>query len=216
MYNEIRKLRIVLADDHPILRSGLKNLIHENPTMTVVAEAENGAAVLDILREKSCDMLILDLSMPKVSGLEILETIRGSYPDLKVLVLSMHKEPEFVQKAFAKKVHGYLLKDEAFDKLISAIKTIAAGHKSFSRDLLSVAMDSRHVLRESHISFDLLTQREREILVLLARGWNNGTIAEELGISARTVEAHRARVMAKLQFEDIAGLVRYAADKGLI
>jgi DNA-binding NarL/FixJ family response regulator len=216
MFSEIRKLRIVLADDHPILRAGLKNLINANPAMTVVAEADNGAGVLDILREKSCDMLVLDLSMPQVSGLQILEEVRTTYPGVKVLILSMHKEPEFVRKALAKKVHGYLLKSEAFDQLISSIKSIAAGHKSFSKELLSIVMDTRQVIRESHISIDLLTKREREILVLLARGWRKRAIAEELDISPRTVEAHRNRIMQKLEFADINELVLYAVDKGLI
>lgn len=216
MFNEIRKLRIMLADDHPILRAGLKNLINANPSMTVVAEADNGAGVLDILREKSCDMLVLDLSMPQVSGLQILEEVRTTYPGIKVLILSMHKEPEFVQKALAKKVHGYLLKNEAFDQLISSIKSIAAGHKSFSKELLSVVMDTRQVIRESHISIDLLTKREKEILILLARGWRKRAIAEELNISPRTVEAHRNRIMQKLEFADINELVLYAVDKGLV
>ncbi len=216
MFNEIRKLRIVLVDDHPILRTGLKNLINENPTMTVVAEAENGRRLLEILGEKPCDMLILDLSMPELSGLEALSAIRESYPDLKILILSMHKEPEFVQKALAKKVQGYLLKDEAFEKLISAIKSIAAGHKSFSKELLTVATDERRVLKESHISLNLLTKREKEVLVFLARGWTNIVIAEELDISSRTVEAYRSRIMEKLEFGNVTDLVRYAVDKGLV
>jgi DNA-binding NarL/FixJ family response regulator len=210
------KTRIILADDHPILRSGVKSLINEEPNLTVVAEAGNGEELLTLLSSVPCDLLILDLSMPGMSGLKALETIRKSNPGQKILVLSMHSEPEFVHQALAKKVQGYLLKDEVFGKLISAIKSIAAGHKSFSDKLISVVTDERTVIRESHISLELLTGREREVLVLLARGMNNQAIGAELDISPRTVEAYRGRIMDKLGFANISELVRYAADKGLV
>ncbi len=210
------KTRIVLADDHPILRSGVRNLINEDAALTVVAEAGNGEELLEVLKRVHCDLVILDLSMPGMSGLQALAEIRKSYPEKKILVLSMHTEPEFVHQALSKKVQGYVMKDEVFGKLLSAIKSIAAGHKSFSDKLRTVVTEERSVIRESHISLDLLTARERQVLVMLARGMNNNTIAGELDISARTVEAYRGRIMEKLAFRNITELVKYAADKKLV
>lgn len=208
--------RIVICDDHKILRAGLKNLIGEVDDLQVVGEANNGRELLDLLDKHPPDLLILDLSMPEMTGLSALEEIRRKLPGLKVLVLTMHKEREYLRKAMKLGIDGYILKDDVFEKLILAIRDIQQGRKAISNDLISSFMEEYHVIREGEASLELLTRREREVLRFIAEGLTNREAAEKMDISVRTVEAHRARIMEKLQINSVAGLVKYAMERGLV
>lgn len=216
MKSSEKKYRIVLADDHKILRAGLKNLIEQTEDLAVVAEANNGRELLEKLESANADLVILDISMPEVNGLKALEEIKKDRPQIPILLLTMHKEREYFRKAMRLGIDGYILKDDVYEKLISAIREIQQGRKSISSEMLSFFMDDYAVIQESELSLELLTRREREVLRLVAQGMTNREVAAELEISVRTVEAHRARIMEKLQITSVAGLVKYALEKGLV
>ena len=210
------EFKIILADDHQVFRIGLRKLI-EDAGFTVVAEASNGEELIEqIGKNEDCNMVITDLSMPKMNGLDAIDEIKSTSDDLKIMVLSMHKEREYFRKVLSKGVDGYLLKDDIFEKIVSAIKSVREGRKSYSDELTSFVMEDYAVIKDSEISLELLTKREKEVLVLIAEGYTNKQMAEKLGISVRTVEAHRAHLMDKLDFDNVQELVKFAVSKGLV
>lgn len=208
--------RIIIADDHQVFRIGLKGLIEEVKGLKVVAEAGDGQELIEAIEEVECDLVIIDLSMPRMNGLDAIEEIRERNVDLKIMVLTMHKERDYFRKALAKGVDGYILKDDIFEKIISAIKSIQEGRKSFSEKVTSFVVEDYSVLKESEISLQLLTKREKEVLKWVAEGLTNKGIATKLEISVRTVEAHRASLMDKLDLDNVQELVKFAISKGLV
>ncbi|MBX3723717.1 MAG: response regulator transcription factor [Turneriella sp.] len=207
--------RIILADDHAILRAGLRNLISEASDFTVVAEATDGVALLAKLKTTACDLVILDLSMPNLGGLAALEQIKKNYPGIKVLILSMHKERDYVRNAMVKGADGYVFKDVVFEKLLSSIHDIFAGQKAFSSEAMTIFLDEYVHIQEGQSTLDNLTKREREVLRALVRGLTNKEIADQLEISSRTVEGHRAHLMEKLNVRNMAELMKTALSLGL-
>ena len=160
------EFKIILADDHQVFRIGLRKLI-EDAGFTVVAEASNGEELIEqIGKNEDCNMVITDLSMPKMNGLDAIDEIKSTSDDLKIMVLSMHKEREYFRKVLSKGVDGYLLKDDIFEKIVSAIKSVREGRKSYSDELTSFVMEDYAVIKDSEISLELLTKREKEVLVL--------------------------------------------------
>lgn len=210
------KYRIILADDHPVFRAGLKTLISMQKDFEVVGEAGNGVQLLERLVKTACHMVILDLSMPEMDGLEVLERLKNEYPHLKVLIVSMHKEREHFKYALSLNVDGYVLKDDVTEKIISAIKQIQSGGKSFSRELLSLVVEDYSVILDSPLSVKLLTKREKDILKLIVAGHTSKEIGERLNISKRTVDVHRAHIFEKLQVESLAELIKFSLSKGLV
>lgn len=208
--------RIIIADDHQVFRIGLRGLIEEVKGLKIVAEAGDGQELIEIIEKVECDLVIIDLSMPRMNGLDAIEKIRERDADLKIMVLSMHKERDYFRKALAKGVDGYILKDDIFEKVISAIKSIQEGRKSFSEKVTSFVLEDYSVLKESEISLQLLTKREKEVLKWVAEGLTNKGIATKLEISVRTVEAHRANLMDKLDLDNVQELVKFAISKGLV
>ena len=208
--------RIIIADDHQVFRIGLRGLIEEVKGLKVVAEAGDGQELIEAIEEVECDLVIIDLSMPRMNGLDAIEEIRERNVDLKIMVLTMHKERDYFRKALAKEVDGYILKDDIFEKIISAIKSIQEGRKSFSEKVTSFVVEDYSVLKESEISLQLLTKREKEVLKWVAEGLTNKGIATKLEISVRTVEAHRASLMDKLDLDNVQELVKFAISKGLV
>ena len=208
--------KIILADDHNLFRAGLKKLIEEKGSYEIIDEASNGEELLNKLSTTKCELIITDLSMPKLNGLEALKIIKKKYPDIKIMILSQHKEREYFRKVLSLGVEGYILKDDVYEKMMSAIKSILSGRKSYSDELTSYAMEDYKVLQESEIAIELLTKREKEVLIFIAEGHTNKEIAERLDISFRTVEAHRAHLMDKLDFENVQDLVKFAVSKGLV
>jgi DNA-binding NarL/FixJ family response regulator len=210
---------ILLADDHVLLRQGLRNIIEKVGALKIVGEAGDGLELLRLLKKLTPHLIILDISMPHLRGLEAVREIRAGHPAVKVLMLTMHKDKEYLHEAISAGAHGYLLKEDADTELYSAIKTIREGKlylsPFFSKGLTE---DWAQNLRgeQTLSSEEALTTREREILKLIAEGRSSKEIAELLFISPRTVERHRANMMEKLNLRKTADLVRYALKKEYI
>ena len=214
----MRPYRIILADDHSIFRAGLKKLIDDEPRLKVVAQAKDGEDLLFKLQSAKCDLIVLDLSMPNMSGILALTEIRQKFPKIKILVLTMQKDIEHFKHAMTNGAAGYLLKDDAYEQLLLAVKVIAKGKKFISSSVSALVTD-RYIrsLDEVEVpSLEILTKRERETLRLITCGFANKQIAARLKISIRTVETHRGHLTDKLGLKNTAGLVRYAISKGLV
>lgn len=207
-------LRIVLADDHTMVRAGLRALLEAIPGVSVVGETGDGGEALALALELRPDVVLLDVAMPTMSGLEAAARIGRELPDTRVIILSMHSADQYVVQALRAGVSGYLLKNGAVKELEHALQAVARGERYLSAAL------SRHVL-ETFIeraaeAEPTLTGRQTEVLRLIAQGRNTKGIADELGLSAKTVEAHRAQIMERLGVHDIASLVRYAMRAGIV
>lgn len=212
-----RVIRICLAEDHAIVRQGLRNMLGEDGGFEILGEAADGEALLELLREKKPDIVIVDLSMPGLGGMELIRRLQESHPDLRVVVLTMHREYQFFRLATANRnVAGYLLKDDAFDRLSDALRVVADGGRAFSPRVQELIFEDYQLVREGYNILDLLTAREREVLSLLVGGKKNREIANDLFISTRTVESHRAKIMEKLRCRNFAELMQFAAKNGLV
>jgi len=211
-------VRIILADDHEMLRAGLKGLLDKEPDFKVVAQAEDGEQLLDKLGSVKADCVVMDLSMPNLDGLATLKEIKKQFPKVKCLVLTMQKDQEHFKSAMANGASGYILKDNAFDLLVMAIKMVMKG-KSYISPAISELIAEQYVrsIKDGDMpSLEILTAREKEILKLVAQGNANKNIAARLKISIRTAETHRSRLIHKLGFKTTAALVKYALAKGLV
>lgn len=210
--------RVIIADDHVILRDGIKRIIEESPDLHVVGEASDGMELLRLLGGTKCDMVILDISMPILRGIEATREIKKSQPSVKILILTMHKKSDYIYNALAAGADGYLLKESTGDELNTAIETIREGgtyvSKALTRDLTDdLVQFSRGVLEPKR---DQLTNREKEVLKLIAEGKTSKEIASLLFISIYTVNNHRANISKKLQMKKTADLVRYAIREGYV
>ncbi len=210
-------IRIILADDHKITRQGLRSLLDEQPDMEVVAEAEEGRTTLRLVRELSPDVVIMDVTMPDLNGIEATRQIVGEFDNVKIIALSMHSDTLFVTEMLKSGASGYLLKDCAFEELARAIRTVVAGKTYLSPAISGVVVDD-YLHRLSKVDFsdsEVLTDREREVLQLIAEGKSTKRIALKLHISVKTVETHRRQIMNKLDIHTVAELTKYAVRKGL-
>jgi DNA-binding NarL/FixJ family response regulator len=209
--------RIILADDHALFRKGIRQLIKEMPGVEVIAETNDGLELLKLLNEVKGDMVLLDISMPNLRGLEATHEIKALHPDLKVLILTMHKNKEYLYSAIAMGAEGYLLKEDSDVELFSAIETVRKGGIYVTRRLAGELIGdlSRTGKGKKKSPDEHLTTRETEILKLVAEGKANKDIAALLCISTRTVETHRANIMRKLNVNKTADLVRYALLSGV-
>jgi len=208
--------RIVLADDHLLLRQVIKNSIDDVPGLKVVGEVSDGLELLEFLRTTITDMTILDISMPRLQGIEAAREIKGLYPQVKIIILTMHKSKFHLREAVAAGVDGYLIKEDALADLISAINTIREGRNYFSsRVSRQMVEDIRRKPRSRpDASGELLSPREIEILTLIAEGNSSKEIADLLSISIMTVYNHRINIKNKLNIKRNAELVKYAIQKG--
>lgn len=197
---------IILTDDHPMLRQGLRKIIEGVSDLEVVGEAGDGEELLLLLNTVTTQMVILDLSMPKMRGIEAIHEIKMKHPDVKILVLTMHRE--YMHQAFAAGADGYLLKEDADRELFSAIENIRKGRRYLSPYLTGEVLTA--LLSEP------LSSREKEVLTLIADGKSNKEIAELLFVSVRTIESHRASILDKLNLKSTADLVKYAIRKGYV
>ncbi len=210
-------IRIILADDHKITRQGLRSLLDEQPDMEVVAEAEEGRTTLRLVRELSPDVVIMDVTMPDLNGIEATRQIVGEFDNVKIIALSMHSDTLFVTEMLKSGASGYLLKDCAFEELARAIRAVVAGKTYLSPAISGVVVDD-YLHRLSKVDFsdsEVLTDREREVLQLIAEGKSTKRIALKLHISVKTVETHRRQIMNKLDIHTVAELTKYAVRKGL-
>lgn len=208
-------IRILIADDHPIVRRGLKQILAEEPDLTVQGEAQNGQEVLEQLREREWDVLVLDINMPRVSGLEVLKEVKDRWPDLRVLVMSIHSEEQFGVRSLKAGAAGYLTKESAPEELVKAIRKVHLGGNyvspSLSEKLVSALQtDSDRPLHEA------LSNREYEVLCLIASGKTVGEIADQLILSVKTVSTHRTRILDKMSLRTNAELMHYAMQHRLV
>jgi two-component system, NarL family, response regulator NreC len=212
------KSKIILCDDHAVVRVGLKDLIQKDPTLTVIAEAQDGQELINLLLPHKCDLIVMDISMPNKDGLTALKEIHKKYPKAKVLILSMLKDFQHFEEVMRHGASGYMVKDDAPDQLLLAIKSILRGNKFISPSVSKVLVDRqlRSVSDGEVPSLEILTKREQQVLTMIAKGMANKNIATKLKLSIRTVEHHRANLTDKLGFKTPAALVNYAINKGLI
>ncbi|MGW8282048.1 MAG: response regulator [Gemmatimonadota bacterium] len=211
-------IRVLIADDHALVREGIRRVLDEDPGFEVVAEAADGRQAISLVSEREPDVAILDISMPEISGLEAARRLRDERPGLKILILSMHDESEYVMRAVHAGAAGYLLKDDAGPALLrEAVRTVHAGDSFFSPVVASRLTEAlRGGSSGSGDPLELLTARELEVLQLVASGNSNKQIATALGISRRTVESHRESLMRKIEIHTVAGLTRFALEHGLL
>jgi DNA-binding NarL/FixJ family response regulator len=213
----VNPYRIVLADDHVMFRQGIKNILEGAEDLEVVGEASDGLKLLELLKKVTADMVILDISMPNLRGLEATREIKIISPDMKVLILTMHRDKEYVHSAISAGAEGYLLKEDADTELFAAVEKIRQEGYYIS-PLLSGELTHELIQASQKGQLtppsDPLTLREREVLKLIAEGISNKEIADLLCISIRTVEHHRASIMEKLNIKQTANLIKYAIRKG--
>ncbi|MCA9705613.1 MAG: response regulator transcription factor [Myxococcales bacterium] len=212
-------VRVVLIEDHTIVREGLRALLDGRSDVTVVAEADNGSDGVAAVEKHRPDVVVMDLNMPGLNGVDATKAIRASLPDTHVLILSMYSTEEHVRPAIRAGAEGYLLKGSGLSDLVAAIKAVASGNAFFSPQVAKIVLDdSRRAARSgvNERAGSELTPRERQVLKLVAEGRSSPEIARDLDLSVKTVEGHRGRIMAKLDTRNVAGLVRHAIRLGLV
>lgn len=208
------RTRVILADDHTLVRAGIRRILESQPDIEVVAEAADGTAALDAVERQRADVLVLDLNMNGLEGIEVLRRCKSSHQDLKVIILTMHAGREYVARAIAEGADGYLLKDSAVQDLAAAIAAVIGGGTFFSPAIQQqMAEMVRHGDRQG---IQVLTEREREVLTMIARGLSTKEIASALEIGQRTVETHRANLMRKLGVKSVALLTQVAIREGIV
>ena len=213
------KTTVVVAEDHQLFREGLKSMLAAVEALEIVGEAADGKEAIQCVRRLKPRMLILDLSMPKVSGISVIKDVKRELPDTIILVLSIHESDQFVLESFEAGADGYCIKDASRDELILAIESVLKGNTYISPGIADHVMEgyltSHRKLKEKS-DWDTVTHREREVLKLVAEGSTNQEIAGVLSISAKTVEKHRANIMSKLDLHNAAELTAFAIEKGLV
>ena len=217
----MKKISILIADDHSIVREGIKNMLKDIDDFTIVGEAENGIDAIEKIKKLSPDLLITDISMPKMTGIEVINIVKKDFPDLKTLILTIHSEEEFIEQIFRSGATGCLYKNAGKGEFEVAIRAVSSGENYYCRGLSNVLLkeyfnkkDNAEELRSEKKVF--LTVREKQILKLIAEEFSNYAIAEKLFISVRTVETHRKNMMQKLNIESTIALIKYAVHTGLI
>ena len=210
-------IRVVLADDHTLVRAGIRALLEKLPDVHVVAEASDGREAVHLVTTTQPDVVLMDIAMPGLNGLEATRRLVKEFPAIRVLILSMHKNEEYVWQALRAGAVGYLLKDADLAELALAITAVTRGETYLSPPI------SKHVIREyvqrvggEETGLEQLTPRQREILQLIAEGHTTKAIAQRLGLGVKTVETHRVQMMERLDIHEIAGLVRYAIRMGVV
>ncbi|MGD2079524.1 MAG: response regulator transcription factor [Nitrospirota bacterium] len=209
--------RVLLADDHKMVRDGLRTLLEKQPDMEIVGEASDGRDTLKLIDVLSPDIVIMDIAMPNLNGIDATHQIRQDHPGVKVIALSMHSDKRFVGKMLKAGAWGYLLKDSAFEDLVVAIRAVMQNKRYLSPDIAGIVVEdfvspSRQM---DSSAYSLLSGREREVLQLMAEGKTTRQIAEKLNVSIKTVETHRMKIMDKLDIRSLAELTKYAIREGL-
>lgn len=214
-----RKFRIMIVEDHGIMRESVKSLLSSGPEFEVVGEAADGYEAIERIQELKPDLVLTDLSMPKMNGIEMIEEVKRKVRDTKIIALTVHRGEEYVLATLKAGADGYVLKEDSYVELSVAIKHVLKGQRylspGVSGKLIEGYLDGRKP-EELHSVWETLTKREREILKLIAEGYRNREIADQLYISVNTVEKHRSNIMDKLNIHSTAGLIAYAIEKGLV
>lgn len=211
------EISVLLADDHKIVRDGLQTLIEKQPDIKVIGVAEDGRAAVHLAKKLHPQIVIIDIAMPDLNGIEATRQILDEYPKVKVIALSMHSDKRFVSEMLKAGASAYLLKDCAFEELVTAIRTVIANKTYLSPGIAGVVIDSyiRHAASGDSSVYTVLSDREREVLQLLAEGKTTKEIASFLNVSIKTIETHRINIMTKLDIHSVAELTKYAIREGL-
>jgi len=214
----VEKIRILLADDHTLMRSGIRALLEDEPGLTIIGEAEDGRSAVAQACRLEPDVVIMDIAMPLLNGLEATRQIKQQCPHVRVLILSMHENEEYIRQVLEAGAMGYILKDAAARELISAIRSVYRGEAVLSPAVTRLVIEDylRWGGTRPQEEADGLSPREREVLQLIAEGYTSKQIAEILSISIKTVQAHRNNLMQKLDLHDRGELIKYAIQKKII
>lgn len=215
----VKTKNIVLAEDHRLLREGLKALLQTEKDLQIIGEAENGLEAIRCVEKHAPDLILLDLSMPKMSGISVIKEIKSRFPEVKILALTIHESDQYVLEAFQSGADGYCLKDASRDELLIAIKSVLNGKTyispGISEGIMVGYLEGKKIIKGS-TAWDSITQREKDVLKLIGEGYRNKEIADLLNISVKTVEKHRANVMKKLDLHNVSALTAYAIEKKLV
>jgi two-component system nitrate/nitrite response regulator NarL len=210
------KIKILVADDHPVVRKGLQSCLAKQDRLKIVGEASDGDEALNKVKELKPDVVLMDISMPRMNGLAVTELIRKEVPKTRVLVLSVHNNRDYIFRIIQAGAHGYISKEASPDALLGAIESVYSGEAFFSPEIAQAALNQIVTSGGKKDPFAQLTSREREVLVLIAEGQSNKEIANKLGIGVRTIETHRERIMRRLDIHSVAGLTKFAIANGMI
>lgn len=202
----MHKIKVMLADDHALIREGFRSLLGKNELFEIVGEAENGRELIEKIANTNPDVVLTDISMPQMTGLEVMERIKKTRPEIKFIILTMHEEREYVMRALTAGAEGYLFKNVEKAELERAIKTVYDGEKYFSAAITTILAE--YVAKPAPTQVAEITPREKEVLELVAEGYSTKQIADKLGISIRTVESHRINMLKKLEVSNTAELIR--------
>lgn len=212
-------IRVILADDHHLVRRGIRALLEQADDISVIGEAEDGQEAVELVEQLKPDVLIIDIAMPRMNGIQATQRVRALGLATQVVILSMHSRPTLVRQALRNGARGYLLKNSITEELLLAVRATSRGETYLSPEVSGIIVDDfliHQIEAEKASPFNQLTPREREVVQLIAEGYTNNGIARLLNISIKTVERHRANLMAKLDVHDVAGLTRVAIELGLI
>jgi two-component system nitrate/nitrite response regulator NarL len=213
---ECRKIRLLLADDHPIVREGIKRCLPEHGPIEIVGEASDGEEAVAQAKKLAPDIVLLDISMPGMSGLEASKVLQNELPRTKVIILTIHDDAEYVKPVLSSGAAGYILKEASPAELARAVETVYRGDAYLSPRVSKVLLDQYSGrAKENDISVETLSSRELQVLRLISQGFSNKEIAGQMNISVRTVETHRERIMSKLNIRNVAKLTRFAIEQGL-
>jgi DNA-binding NarL/FixJ family response regulator len=218
MISEQKQYRILLADDHVLIRHGIKNIIKKNEQLVVVGEVSNGKQLMSFLEDSEIDLIILDISMPDIGGMEAIGLVKTKYPWIKILMLTMHKNKQYFYNAMAAGADGYLMKDDSDEELLVAITKVLSGKSYISPYMTDdFADDVINMYRnERRTPFQELTKREKEILQLVVQGFTSKQMAEQLNLSQRTIDHHRSNLLRKFNRKNSVDLVNYAVRNGFV
>ncbi len=217
----MESIKVVIADDHKIIRVGLRGLLEREEDIMVIGEAENSEEVLKVLESNPAEVVLMDIDLGETDGVTTTRKIKELYPSIHVLGLTMHEEADYIIKMLEAGASGYLLKNAGREELLTAIHTVAKGDSYFSQKvsatlLQAITRQKENASQKKHTASTTLSDREIEVLRLIAQEYSNGEIAEKLFISIRTVDTHRRNLLEKVQAKNTVGLVKYAIDKGII
>jgi DNA-binding NarL/FixJ family response regulator len=210
-------IKVLLVDNHAIIREGLRSLLEKQPEMEVIADTDDGRKAIELVRELLPDIVIMDITMPGLNGIEATRQITAEFPDVKVIALSIHSKRRYVADMLSAGATGYILKECLFDELVQAIKAVAAGGRYLSPRITDVVVSDyvKRLSASADSPFEALKTREREVLQLVAEGKSTKQIALELHVSTKTIEANRRQIMEKLNIHNVAELTKYAVREGL-
>jgi DNA-binding NarL/FixJ family response regulator len=212
----MEKIKIIIADDHTMFLQGIVSLIENEENISILGKASNGNEVFKIIVKAIPDVLLLDISMPEMDGIEVTKIIKQQFPTIKILILSTHSSVQMIAKLIRMGVDGYLLKNAEKRELLHAINTIQKGESYFSKEVIQKNVENNSKIKSGNVQITELSYREKEILVLIAQGLTGNEIAEKENISPNTVNTHRKNLLSKINVKNTAGLVKYAVENGLL